>query len=180
GVRPKAGRGRERSEPANHHVPPCGPAGRAPSALTGHSPTPLTATGGRNRAGLLPGERGSLPRGAAAERGVRPKAGRGRERSEPGIQLSRVAVGPVDPDDAAPLGSVVPPSRNGPRRLRSRTSTPRTPYRAGTGHDRRRIPTRSGGSRPPPPPASDPDRRSRRCTDRPRVGGGTSLPAPPL
>src|SRR5690606_30553632 len=94
--------------------------------------------------------------------------------------LSRVAVEPVDPDDAAPLGSVVPPNRNGPRRLRSRTSTPRTPYRAGTGHAGRRIPTRSGGSRPPRPPASDPDRRSRRCTDRPRVGGGTSLPAPPL
>src|SRR5690606_28446424 len=84
--------------------------------------------------------------------GVRPKAGRGRERSEPANQLSRVAVEPVDPDDAASLGSVVPPSRNGPRRLRSRTSTPRTPYRAGTGHAGRRIPTRSGGSRPPRPP----------------------------
>src|SRR5690606_17572415 len=27
---------------------PCGPPDRAPSALTGHSPTPLTATWGRN------------------------------------------------------------------------------------------------------------------------------------
>src|SRR5690606_349145 len=58
-------------------VSPLRPGGRAPSALTGHSPTPLTAMWGRN-------QKGFLPRGTAVERGVRPKAGRGRERSEPG------------------------------------------------------------------------------------------------
>src|SRR5690554_4615830 len=44
GVRPEAGRGRERSEPGDTLEFPGGPTDRAPSALTGHSPTPLTAT----------------------------------------------------------------------------------------------------------------------------------------
>src|SRR5690606_21969008 len=43
-------------------VSPLRPGGRAPSALTGHSPTPLTAMWGRNQKGLL-------PRGTAVERG---------------------------------------------------------------------------------------------------------------
>src|SRR5690554_1177836 len=94
GVRPKAGRGRERSEPGDTLEFPGGPTDRAPSALRATPP----ASWGRNPKRPV----GRLPRGAAAtggadddppkdfspvERqrngGARPKAGRGRERSEP-------------------------------------------------------------------------------------------------
>src|SRR5690554_4427713 len=70
---------------------PCGPPDRAPSALTGHSPTPLTATWGRNQQGLL-------PRGTAVERG---RSAEGRE----GARAKRArstTMSPLRPDGRAP------------------------------------------------------------------------------
>src|SRR5690606_6463544 len=61
GVRPKAGRGRERSEPGDTLEFPSGPADRAPSALRATPP----ASWGRNPKRPV----GRLPRGAAAARG---------------------------------------------------------------------------------------------------------------
>src|SRR5690606_20355029 len=61
GVRPKAGRGRERSEPGDTLEFPGGPADRAPSALRATPP----ASWGRNPKRPV----GRLPRGAAATGG---------------------------------------------------------------------------------------------------------------
>src|SRR5690606_22728558 len=58
--------------------------GPRPLGTSCHSPTPLTASWGRNPLPQRQGRPTPLPRGAAAERGAPPEAGRGRERSEPG------------------------------------------------------------------------------------------------
>src|SRR5690606_9583655 len=90
---------RARKPPSTHGGPP----DRAPSALTGHSPTPLTAPWGRNPKRPPDKSPGRRPGGGAnktdfspVERkgkgGVRPKAGRGRERSEPGNNRRLTAV----------------------------------------------------------------------------------------
>src|SRR5690554_5667427 len=100
---------------------PCGPPDRAPSALTGHSPTPLTAMWGRNQKGLL-------PRGTAVERG---RTAEGRE----GARAKRArstTVSPLRPGGRAPgflpRGTAVErgstaEGREGARAKRARSTT---------------------------------------------------------
>src|SRR5690606_26339851 len=57
-------------------VSPLRPGGRAPSALTGHSPTPLTAMWGSNPKGLLPRWSGSGAEYGEGREGARAKRAR--------------------------------------------------------------------------------------------------------